>query len=38
MNNNENLSTNLLDRRSFLKFGLLTTAAIFGAGESKAAE
>ena len=39
MNNNKNVSTkNLLDRRSFLKFGLLTTAAIFGANGSKAAE
>ena len=38
MNNNKNKSTNLLDRRSFLKFGLLTTAALFGTNSSKAAE
>ncbi len=38
MNNNQNESTNLLDRRSFLKFGLMTTAAILGTSASKAAE
>lgn len=38
MNTNKNESINLLDRRSFLKFGLMTTAAILGTNASKAAE